>query len=130
MIVGTDSVFTHLQPTVQQSPRLSHLTLQESLRILRPDFVCRSEQRQRALKRNQELRSQQCRATELKYPRHGGKERNHNPQFILSELHKISTFSMCKLSSFSVDVTKNRPKMSPLEMYRNSKRYCFNYVYN
>lgn len=37
---------------------------------------------------------------------------------------KLSLFA-CKSYFLSVDVTKNRPKMTPLEMYHNSKRYTY-----
>lgn len=109
-----------------QSPRLSHLTLQESLKILRPDFVRHSEQRQRALKRNQELHSHQCRAAGSRYPRQ--EESHRSPHFILSMLCielQYAIIVSCLTWLFAVDVTKNRPKMSPAEMYRNSKKYAW-----
>ena len=80
-----------LQSVKQAPPRLSQLTLQESLRTLRPDFVRRSEQRQRELQRNRDLRNRaHCRGTpELFHDRRPvTRERGKSartPHFVVSE---------------------------------------------
>ena len=78
---------------VELPQRLSQLTLQESLQSLRPDFVRRSEQRQRELRRSRDLRARShCRAaTEPAYHPHNRpitRDRGkcqRTPHFVLSE---------------------------------------------
>ena len=78
----------HEGPTT--TTRLSQLTLQEALRTLRPEFVRRSEQRQRELLRNRGL----CAHIETAVgssrhgqptTRDGGRSSLHTPHFVLSE---------------------------------------------
>ena len=97
--LGTNKFPSHpvLSPEVEQTPpptRFSQLTLQESLKTLRPDFVHRSEQRQRELRRNRDLRNRaHCRAaTELLHHPHTrpatARERGksgRSPHFVLSK---------------------------------------------
>ena len=119
----------HLQSVKRAPPRLSQLTLQESLRTLRPDFVCRSEQRQRELRRNRDIRNRaHCRGTTelLNHCRPVTRERGKSartPHFVPSEWPFKCVFESTDTLSNTVDVTRNRPKMSPVEMYRNSKKY-------
>ena len=91
--------------TAHQLPCLSGLTLQESLKALRPDFIRRCEQRQSELRKNHQLRSHtHCEVATGKprqhcHSQHGSRKEaektQRSPHFVLSMWLPSILYNLC-----------------------------------